>query len=287
MRESRIHLGLLGVVALAGSACGGVGEDIPAATAVAPTVVTVTATDFAFEAPDSVVEGWTTVRLVNAGGRFHAALLVRLGPEERLQDFRTAYAEAWRASGPWDGFGFRGGLVSAPPGGSVNVTLLLEPGRYAWYCPMHVEGGAPHVFEQDMAKTLVVAERPSSDGVPVPPVATARIELLDYAFGMDEAWAAGPHVIRVDNLGREVHEVLLFRLAPGKSLEDALGWSVDPLVENPFSDYLGGAVVEPEDSEVYFETELTPGDYVLVCSIRAPDGRVHTEHGMIRPVRVS
>jgi hypothetical protein len=38
--------------------------------------------------------------------------------------------------------------------------------------------------------------------------------------------------------------------------------------------------------EGYFEAELRSGEYVLFCTINAPDGRPHTDHGMIQQVRV-
>ena len=37
---------------------------------------------------------------------------------------------------------------------------------------------------------------------------------------------------------------------------------------------------------VYFEANLTPGEYVLFCMVTAPDGRSHIEHGMIQPLEI-
>ena len=288
MRDLRIPSGLVIATAALGVACNSGDEARDTETTEAtPKVVTVTATDYAFEAPDTLQEGWTTVRLVNDGRRLHAALVVKLEQEQTPEGFRAAYSEAWKANGPWDTFGFRNGLVSAPPTGSVNATLYLDPGRYAWYCPMHFEGGAPHVIEHDMTRPFVVTARGGSERPPVAPEPSAVIALADYAFVVSEPLAAGQHMIRVENQGREPHEVLLFKLAPDKTLQDAQSWLGDPQNAYPFSSYLGGAVVEPAGAEAYFEAELTPGDYVLVCAITAPDGRTHTEHGMIRQLRIA
>jgi plastocyanin len=288
MRDLHIALGLVIVTAASGVACRGGDETRHTETTGAtPNVVTVTATDYAFEAPDTLQEGWNTVRLVNDGHRFHAALVVKLGQEQTVEGFRAAYSEAWKTNGPWDAFAFRNGLVSAAPNGSISATLYLGPGRYAWYCPMHFEGGAPHVFEHDMARPFVVTARRGSDGPPVAPEPSAVIALADYAFIVSEPLAAGQHVIRVENQGREPHEVLLFKLAPENTLDDAQSWLGDPRSAYPFSSYLGGAVVEPAGFEAYFEAELTTGDYVLICTFRAPDGRPHTEHGMIRQIRIA
>lgn len=50
---------------------------------------------------------------------------------------------------------------------------------------------------------------------------------------------------------------------------------------------LGGVVLEAAGAEDgYFEVELTPGNYVIFCTINAPDGRPHAEHGMIQQIRI-
>jgi hypothetical protein len=38
--------------------------------------------------------------------------------------------------------------------------------------------------------------------------------------------------------------------------------------------------------EAFFETDITPGEYVMVCMTTAPDGRSHIEHGMIQQISV-
>jgi hypothetical protein len=37
---------------------------------------------------------------------------------------------------------------------------------------------------------------------------------------------------------------------------------------------------------VYFDANLTPGEYVVFCMVTAPDGRSHIEHGMIQQLTV-
>jgi hypothetical protein len=38
--------------------------------------------------------------------------------------------------------------------------------------------------------------------------------------------------------------------------------------------------------EAFFETDLTPGDYVLLCFATSQDGRTHMEQGMVHPLSV-
>jgi hypothetical protein len=40
------------------------------------------------------------------------------------------------------------------------------------------------------------------------------------------------------------------------------------------------------NTKAYFEVEPAPGEYVLLCLVTAPDGRPHSEHGMIQHVRI-
>jgi hypothetical protein len=93
-------------------------------------------------------------------------------------------------------------------------------------------------------------------------------------------------MIRVENRGPEPHELILMKLAPGKTMNDAQTWLEDMRSAPPFSDALGGVVIEEAGGEAYFEAELTPGTHVLFCVITAPDGRRHWEHGMMLQVQV-
>src|SRR5213592_782793 len=65
-------------LALASLACA-VACGRPAPRAAGPSLITITATDYAFGVPDSLPAGLTTFRLVNQGKELHHANLVRLG----------------------------------------------------------------------------------------------------------------------------------------------------------------------------------------------------------------
>ena len=57
-------------------------------------------------------------------------------------------------------------------------------------------------------------------------------------------------------------------------------WNVTPLLARA-----NDATISPGMS-VFFEANLTPGEYVLFCMVTAPDGRSHIEHGMIQQLRI-
>lgn len=248
-------------------------------------VITITATDFALQAPDTLVEGLTTFRFVNEGEQIHMAHAIRLEEGRTAQELLDAYAEAIRTAGPRPTWITRFGGTGAEPSSESNTTQYLEPGDYVWVCPVDDQEGVPH-FSNGEARPFVV--RPAEgDAAPraARPEATTVIRLLDYSFQVSPSLAPGRHVIRVENVGTESHDVSVLKLATGRTMEDFQAWGEDPQGPMPASLAGGIAPIAP-GLEAFFEAELTPGEYVLICFSTAPDGRTHIEHGMIQQVRV-
>ena len=93
----------------------------------APNVVSLAATEYAFEAPDTIPAGWTNFRMANRGQEIHYGHIVRLEPGRTVQELVEAYAEAIRTSGPRPKWVSRfGGPGGAFPGDSSSVTQYLE-----------------------------------------------------------------------------------------------------------------------------------------------------------------
>lgn len=267
-------------------------------TGAAPNLVSLTATEYAVQAPDTVPSGWTALRIVNRGREIHYGHMVRLDSGKTVHDLVTGYAEAIRASGPrpkWVArFGGPGGVA---PGDSSSVTQFLEPGAYVWICPIEDEKGTPH-FTRGEVEPFVVrdAGAPTGDRATAP-TATAVIRLTDFSFDVDTALRAGKHTIRVENAGVEPHDLVLMKLAPGKSIED-LRRALNPerarrdapaVAPEPFeslASIAGGIAVIAPKMQAFFDTTLSPGEYALACMTTAPDGRSHIEHGMLRPLTV-
>src|SRR5687768_16853272 len=110
------------ITALAG--CSGEDEATTKKSAVAaPHAVSLSATEYAITAPDTVPAGWTTFRLANHGNEIHYGHIVQLDEGKTVPEMVNAYAEAIRTSGPrpkWvKRFGGPGGVV---PGDSSSVT---------------------------------------------------------------------------------------------------------------------------------------------------------------------
>lgn len=289
-------------VASAAGLAGCAGEDVPprqTAAAVAPNVVSLATTEYAFQAPDTIAPGWTTLRLTNRGQEIHYGHIVQLEPGRSVEDLVDAYAEAIRTSGPrpkWvRRFGGPGGVA---PGDSASVTQLLQPGNYIWICPIEDSTGAPHFGKGEVKAFTVHAASADTANRATAPEADVQVRLMDYSFTVDTPLTTGRHTIRVENGGVEPHDLVLMKLAPGRTAEDLAMWlnpeqarRDEPAAAPPGSMrdlgmLAGGVAALGPGMEAFVEVELGTGEYALLCMATAPDGRSHIEHGMIRQVSV-
>lgn len=265
-------------------------------TATEPNVVPLAASEYAFTAPDTIPAGWTTFHLANNGTEIHYGHIVQLDSGRTIEDLVDAYAEAIRSSGPrpkWvKRFGGPGGTV---PGDSSSVTQYLEPGHYVWICPVEDSAGAPHFGKGEVKPFVVRASQTAAAGRAAAPASSMTIRLLDFSFALDSVVTPGRHTVRVENAGVEPHDLVLLRLAPGRTIEDVRTWlnperarradaDEPPPAFEELGTLAGGIAAIGPGRESFFDADFTSGEYVLLCMATAPDGRSHIEHGMIRQV---
>jgi uncharacterized cupredoxin-like copper-binding protein len=250
--------------------------------------ITITARDYAFVGPDTAVAGITTIRLLNRGKELHHVQLVRLDGGRTLADLFAAL----EAGGPPPAWAHDVGGPNTPvPGGESQATLELTAGRYALICFIPSPDATPHVMK-GMAKELVVtAPRGARPGSGAASQAGARapavtMTLDDYRFTMSSPLRAGHRTIRVRNVARQSHEVLLVQLEPGKSAHDVAAW-VEKQEGPPPGRPLGGTTAIAPRGWNDITVTLTPGEYALLCFIPdAKDGKPHVAHGMATQVTV-
>lgn len=271
-------------------------EDV---AATAPHLVSVTATEYVVTAPDSVTAGWSTFRMANQGNEVHYGHIVQLEPGRTIPEMVDAYAEAIRTSGPRPRWVRRfGGPGGTAPGGSSSVIQYLEAGHYVWICPVEDTAGHPHFAKGEFQPFVVHAARADVAKQAEAPEADVVVRLTDYSFAIDRPFTPGRHMIRVENAGVQPHDLVLMKLVPGKTVEDVRTWlnperprrSDVPADPPPPLDSLGtlqgGVAAIGSGIASFFEADLTPGEYVLICMTTAPDGRSHIEHGMIQQISV-
>jgi hypothetical protein len=89
------------------------------------------------------------------------------------------------------------------------------------------------------------------------------------------------------NAAQQSHEIALFRLLPGRTMDDVAAWGASYEGEPPMTAAGGVSLIRPGREVVMYAT-LTPGDYVALCFVPdANDGMPHLVHGMVLPFTIS
>jgi len=251
-----------------------------ATVALPPPIFTVTAREYAFDAPDTIPSGPTTIRLISRGREEHFVQLMRITSPHTLDEFRRTLTAP--APAPW--VTTVGGVGTLEPGGTATTTVDLAPGFYAMLCDMEDPHGRPH-FLDGMVRGLVVT--PDRNGATMP-AADAAVDLVDYAFVLASPLPPGDHRIEVRNRGRQDHMVLVWRLHPGKSAGDVVHWMTTPSDTGPAPvTLLGGTPDVPQGDSAQLVMRLDPGRYLLICLVDdVRDHKPHFVHGMFREITV-
>ena len=105
----------------------------------------------------------------------------------------------------------------------------------------------------------------------------------EYVFVMPDEAEAGVVKFDISNVGDELHEYALGRLAPGKTLDDVKTALASGQEEPPdwFTDAGGVPLLSPGE-ELGLTRELEAGTYVFLCFIPSPNGVPHVELGMLK-----
>jgi hypothetical protein len=241
--------------------------------------VTFRATEFAFAGPDTIAAGAVVVHLANDGREPHQLSIYRLAAgADAGAVMRALMANQGRPPGVTK----VGGIENARPGGADSVAMSLEPGTYLLLCGFPSPDGRPHV-SRGMVRALVARGR--SPGARALPPADVTMKLTDYDFVMSSPLHAGTQRIRVENAGRQHHQLIVSRLHPGVTLADVDRW--DGKSAPPFDDVGGVAPMDPGEANVWTVT-LAPGDYLLSCILLdVHDHKPHFMHGMEKVVHVA
>jgi hypothetical protein len=231
----------------------------------------------AVTAPDSISAGWTRMR-VEEDGAGHILVVFRLPEASTDADVGTFLAALDTArTTPQAALAVGGPEV----GDTGEVVVQLTAGRYVLGCVRRGADGHRHASTGE-AKFLMVTA-PLTSGREIPPAATQEVGMVDFAYVGPDRWPAGSHVLRVENRGRQEHQLRLARLHPRSSLQDWLE-SEDP--DDHATAVAGVARLGP-GAVAYLPVELPAGTYLAYCLIPDPaSGSPHVEMGMLRVIHV-
>jgi hypothetical protein len=141
-----------------------------------------------------------------------------------------------------------------------------------------------------MIRTLTVTQAESDVAESDLPQADATVDMLDYTFARNGDIQAGEQVLRVSNKGKEVHELIVFRLKEGATLEDLQPWlseeGTPPEGEPPFED-VGSTFLSPGVT-TYMTMDFQPGNHVFICFLPSPANEMkpHFMLGMVQEIMV-
>ncbi|MCG6958154.1 MAG: hypothetical protein LJF04_19365 [Gemmatimonadetes bacterium] len=259
-----------------------------AATAAAPAtppVVHFTARDFAFQGPDTISSGMTTIVLHNDGPSLHHLMLVRLDSSKTVEDLKAAYKALAPGLDMPPAWAVPSGGVNPPmPGSDTQATLMIEPGNYAVVCVVDVPDHVLHV-DKGMIKGLTVV--PSATPSAPAPTSDMTVTEVDFAFAPSGAFTAGHHVIKVVNNGTQPHEMEVIKLAPGKTMDDLGKWGQTFKGPLPGTSLGGASPMSPGQVE-YVPFDFTAGNYAILCFVVDPASHMpHLAKGMVLPFTIS
>lgn len=283
LRPTMLALPLMSVLA-----CGGAKQPDESAAAAppaapAPPVVTITASDYAYEMPDTIVGGLVTLRLVNKGPGLHHVQLERLSDGKTFADLMAAFQSMQPTDPPPAWMHNVAGPNAPAPGGEQLLTTTLEPGNYAVVCFVDVPDRVPHLAKGMVHALTVVAP---TGPAPAEPVADLMVDMSDYAWSFPDSLSAGRHVIKLTNSAAQPHEIFVFKLDAGKSPNDVLAWGAT-YAGPPPGTAVGGSSAMTQGDVAYIPMDLTSGTYVLLCFVPdAKDGKPHVAHGMVKTFTV-
>jgi hypothetical protein len=224
---------------------------------------TVTATEYAFDAPRVVRGGVVNLTFKNAGKERHEALIVKVGdtPEARvMEDLDTFVNTKGQPIAPY--LDFNGGVGTLNKGTEGRTSLTLPAGKYAIVCTLTdfdslkrtlvPEGAnAPELYRKGMYAPLTV----EGDAGAPPPAGDGTIVASDYTFKLP-VFSSGSHTYAFRNDGpTQPHFAAIGEFPPG--VDAAAGRKA---LEALFGASSAGPAPEgtPEPADVAFAEPLGP-----------------------------
>ncbi|MDZ7719000.1 MAG: hypothetical protein U5K72_09315 [Balneolaceae bacterium] len=269
---------------------------------ITPPTLEVMAADYAFQAPDTIQSGWTTLRLINNRGmEIHELGLAKLPDGKHLGDYMNEIMPAWETIierlqdgeinaseigsaayemlPEWNSdidYVKSRGMIS--PGYTTENIMYLEPGTYMIECWVKDADGRIHI-SNGMIRELTVLDEANKATAPQ---AGYSISLTENGIETEESITEGRHVVGVDFALNEkdqlfyddVHLIRTDNETDFTTINEWLGWyQVGGLRAPAPAEFLGGADVYgslPYGEKAYFTVNIEPGEYAWV--VHSPMG---------------
>ena len=256
-----------------------------AVAATSPNVVNISATDYKFDAPDSIPAGLTTFRMTDNGKELHHVTLIKLDSGKTIADFQAGMKAMKPGTPPPGWVILSGGPNAVAPGATSDLTFGVEAGNYVMVCFIPDAKGVPHVMH-GMIKALTVTPNPNANMAEPP--ADVTVTLRDYQFDFSTPLTAGRHTLKIETAPGQPHEFTFFQLMPGKTVADLTKYVETGMKGPPPAVPIGGVAGVAAGKPSFYTVDLKPGDYAIVCFLEdAKDGKPHFVHGMVQQIKIS
>ncbi len=276
----RLGLMLLASVACTGLvACGDDDDGGTTAADTAPAQLTIALTGRALTVDGEPEAGLTEITFRNDGRGEHEAQLVRVEGDRSEAEVIGQFNATGEGRPTPDWLRAAGGAGPAAAGEEVSSTQVLEPGTY--YAVDTSGGRRPAYVRFEVTGEASDAELPAAD---------ATVTARDFSFDAS-GLRVGENVVTFDNTGREIHHLIAFPLAEGRTAEDFRRFIASDGRDGgpPPVDFESGASSSAFDGGTSGNValRLRRGNYVLVCFIsNRAGGPPHATFGMVDEVTV-
>lgn len=215
--------------------------------------------------PAVVAPGYVEVTLDNDGDTGYALTLFQLGQDVPLEEFQAANARIDAAFGgegdPTEAINAALSIANVvaeldvEAGRSQTLGTVLEPGEYVLDGAAHSEGPPDRTY-----RTFTVEGEPQATA----PEADVTVQMVDFAFALPPDIRGGEQVWNVVNAGQQLHHMIVFQLAEGRTMEDVMAFVQSEEGEPPGEQvaYVG---IMSSGQSVYQTVDLSPGEYVALC----------------------
>ena len=211
----------------------------------------------------------------------------------KSKDFGALFAVSSSAGGP--------GSIDA--GQESTVIFNLQTGTYVVVCVIPDENGTPH-YQMGMLAPLTVTEVLTAG---TEPTAETTVDLIEFSFkNLPAELAAGKHIWKVTDTGKQLHELGICKLSPGVTFDQVKAMlsapppaspvagqassspAATPVMSGPppFVVVAGVAPMSPGETN-WAMLDLTAGGYFAICFVPDPKtGAPHFALGMLMPFTV-
>ncbi len=129
--------------------------------------------------------------------------------------------------------------------------------------------------------TSFLVTGPSNEAEVSPPQADVEVTLKDFRFVVPATMPSGPLIMQMINQGAQTHQMVLLKLASGKTASEVPAY-LQSSSGPPPGTVVGGLAVLGVGKTAWLVVDLAAGKYVMVCTLLDPaSGKSHAELGML------